>query len=168
MTAFIGGLTQFFIPSHLLAVAALGLLAGQFAPQFRLGVLAAFAVGLIAGSIMVAAAIRENPAALGLLSLAVVAAGLVVLAWDVSDWLIGLMAFAVGSALPLNAPPHEITIASAVASQASLAIAAIVTLAVVMFAAMQATRPWQRIGIRIAGSWIAASAILVLALRLAR
>jgi hypothetical protein len=27
---------------------------------------------------------------------------------------------------------------------------------------------WQRIGIRIAGSWIAASAILVLALRLAK
>jgi hypothetical protein len=29
-------------------------------------------------------------------------------------------------------------------------------------------RDWQRIGVRIAGSWIAASAILVLALRLAR
>ena len=33
---------------------------------------------------------------------------------------------------------------------------------------MNATRPWQRIGVRIVGSWIAASAILVLALRLAR
>lgn len=168
MTAFIGGLTQFFVPSHLLAVAALGLLAGQLAPQFRLGVLAAFAVGLIAGSIMVASAIRENPASLGLLTLAVVAAGLVVLAWDVSDWLIGLMAFAAGSALPLNAPPHEITIASAIASQVGLALAAIAVLALVTAIAMQATRPWQRIGLRIAGSWIAASAVLVLALRLAR
>ena len=117
---------------------------------------------------MVASAIRENPASLGLLTLAVAAAGLVVLAWDVSDSLIGLMAFAAGSALPLNAPPHEITIASATASQAGLAVAAMAIVALVMAIAILARRPWQRIGVRIAGSWIAASAILVLALRLAR
>ena len=168
MTAFVGGFAQFFIPSHLLAVVALGLLAGQDTPRFPLGVLSAFALGLIAGSIMVASAIRENPAALGLLTLAAVAAGLVILARDISDWLVGLMTFAAGSALPLNAPPHEITIANAIASQIGLAIAAVVTLVVVMFAAMRATRAWQRIGIRVIGSWIAASAILVLALRLAR
>ena len=168
MTAFIGGLTQFFVPSHLLAIVALGLRAGQDTQRFPFGVLAAFALGLIAGSIMVASAIRENPAALGLLTLAAVAAGLVVLAWDVSDWLIGLMAFAAGSALPLNAPPHEITIANAVASQTGFALAAIAVLALATAIAMQATRPWQRIGIRVVGSWIAASAILVLALRLAR
>ena len=81
MTAFLGGLMQFFIPSHLLAVVALGLLAGQHAPRFPLRVLAAFAIGLIAGSLMVASAIRENPASLGLLALAIAAAGLVVLAW---------------------------------------------------------------------------------------
>jgi hypothetical protein len=168
MTAFVGGLTQFFVPSHLLAVVALGLLAGQHARRFPFSALAAFAIGLIVGSITVASAIRDNPAALGLLTLAAVTAGLVVLARDVSDWLISLMAFAAGSALPLNAPPHEITIARAVASQAGLALAAIIMLALVTAIAMQATRPWQRIGLRIAGSWVAASAILVLALRLAR
>ena len=169
MTAFLGGLMQFFIPSHLLAVVALGLLAGQHAPRFPLAAYSPHSrSGLIAGSLMVASAIRENPAALGLLTLAVVAAGLVVLAWDVSDWLIGLMAFATGSALPLNAPPHEITIANAVASQAGLAVAAMAIVALVMAIAILARRPWQRIGVRIAGSWIAASAILVLALRLAR
>jgi len=31
-----------------------------------------------------------------------------------------------------------------------------------------AARPWHHIGVRVAASWIAASAILVLALRLAR
>ena len=168
MTAIIGGFVQFFIPSHLLAVVALGLLAGQDTQRIPLGGLVAFAFGLVAGSIMVASAIRENPAALGPLTLAAIAAGLVVLARDVPDWLIGLMAFAAGSALPLNAPPHEITLANAVASQAGLAIAAVVTLLIVMFAAMQAMHPWQRIGLRVVGSWIAASAILVLALRLAR
>jgi hypothetical protein len=168
MTAFLGGLTQFFIPSHLLAVVALGLLAGQQAQRFPLAALGAFAIGLIAGSLMVASAIRENPASLGLLTLAVAGAGLVVLAWDVSDWLIGLMVFATGSALALNAPPHEITIANAVASQAGLALAALVIIALVMAIAMLTRGPWQRIGIRIVGSWIAASAILVLALRLFR
>lgn len=168
MTAFIGGLAQFFVASHLLAIAALGLLAGQHGHRFPLGVLAAFAVGLVAGSIMVASAIRENPVSLGLLMLALVAAGLVVLGRDVSDWLIGLMTFAAGSALPLNAPPHEITIANAIASQAGLALAATIVLALATGISVSATRPWQRIGLRIAGSWIAASAILVLALRMAR
>lgn len=131
MTAFIGGLTQFFVPTHLLAVVALGLLAGQHARQFPVSPLAMFAVGLIVGSIAVASAIRDNPAALGLLTLAAAAAGLVVIAYGVPGWLAGLMAFAAGSALPLNSPPHEITIANAVASQAGLALAAIIMLALV-------------------------------------
>lgn len=168
MTAFLGGALQFFIPSHLLAVVALGLLAGQHPQRLPLATLAAFAIGLIAGSIAVASAIRENPASLGLLTLAVAAAGLVVLAWNVSDWLIGLMAFATGSALPLNAPPHEVTIAKAIMSQAGFAVAAIAVFAFVVTIATLADHPWQRIGMRIVGSWIAASAILVLTLRLTR
>jgi hypothetical protein len=47
-------------------------------------------------------------------------------------------------------------------------VAAFVTLALVAFLASHAARPWQQIGVRVIGSWIAASAILVLALRLAR
>jgi len=168
MTAFVGGMTQFFIPSHLLAVVALGLLAGQQAERFPVSALAAFAIGLLAGSITVASAIRENPASLGLLVLAATAAGLVVLAYAVSSWLVGIMAFAAGSALPLNAPPHEITIANAVASQAGLAMAGMTVFALVTALAIFARRPWQRIGLRITGSWIAASAILVLALRVFR
>ena len=168
MTAFFGGLMQFFIPSHLLAVVALGLLAGQHAPRLPPRVLATFAIGLIAGSLAVASAVRENPASLGLLVLAITAAGLVVLAYPVSNWLVGVMAFATGSALALNSPPHEITIANAVAAQAGFAAAAMAIVTLVMAIAMLARRPWQRIGARILGSWIAASAILVLALRLAR
>jgi hypothetical protein len=100
--------------------------------------------------------------------LAATAAGLVVLAYPVSNWLVGVMAFATGSALPLNAPPHEITVANAVASQIGFAFAAVATFALAMTIAALARPPWYRIGVRIAGSWIAASAILVLALRLAR
>ena len=45
-------------------------------------------------------------------------------------------------------------------------ITAAVTLILVAAITADRTRDWQRIGIRILGSWIAASAILVLALRL--
>jgi urease accessory protein len=167
MTAFIDGLTQFFVPTHLLAIVALGLLAGQHA-RLPVAPLAAFAIGLTVGSIAVASAIRDNPATLGLLTIAATAAGFVVMAYVVPGWLAGLMALAAGSALPLHSPPHEITIANAIASQVGLAVAALAIFVFVMLIAMYATRPWQRIGLRIVASWIAASAILVLALRLAR
>lgn len=167
MTAFLGGLTQFFIPTHLLAIVALGLLAGQQA-RVPLHVLIAFAIALAAGSLAVAFAIRETPSGLALLVLAGLAAGLVVAGRFEPFWLVALLALAIGAMLPLNAPPHEITIAAAIAAQIGFAIAALATFSVTAFAATQATRSWQRIGLRIAGSWIAASAILVLALRLAR
>jgi hypothetical protein len=168
LTAFIGGAAQFFIPTHLLAVVALGLLAGHPSARFPVFLLAMFAIGLAAGSVAVASAIRETPAALVLLILAACVASLVLIATTLPSWVASLLAFAVGAALALNAPPHEITIAAAVAAQTGLAVAALATFAVVTFIAMKATRPWQRIGVRIVGSWIAASAILVLALRLAR
>jgi urease accessory protein len=168
MTPFLNGAAQFFIPSHLLAIVALGLLAGQQAHRIPLATLAAFAIGLLIGSLAVAAAIRENPASLALLLLAAAAAGLVVVAYDVPRWLVSLMALAGGAALPLNSPPHELTIANAVASQVGLATAAIVTFAAASFVTTLAQSPWQHIAIRIVASWIAASAILVLALRLAR
>ena len=168
MTAFIGGVTQFFVPTHLLAVVALGLLAGQPVARFPASLLAMFAIGLAAGSVAVASAVRETPAALVLLILAACVASLVLIATTPPSWLASLLALAVGAALPLNAPPHEITIPAAVAAQTGLAIAAFATFSVVTFIALKAGRPWQRVGMRIVGSWIAASAILVLALRLVR
>ena len=59
MTAFVGGLTQFFTPTHLLAVIALGLLAEQTAPRFPVLVLTVFAAGLLAGALIVAAGIMS-------------------------------------------------------------------------------------------------------------
>jgi hypothetical protein len=163
-----GGSAQFFAPTHLLAVAALGLFAGQYAQRFPASVLAAFAAGLLTGSVAVATAIRENPAVLALPVLAAITASLVVIAHPMPSWLAGLLAFAAGAALALNSPPHEITIAAAIAAQAGFAAAALGFLAIVTFIASRAASSWHRIGVRVAGSWIAASAILVLALRLAR
>ena len=166
MTAFLGGLVQFFIPTHLLAVVALGLLVGQGA-RIPIAV-GAFALGLAAGSLVVASAVREMPASTALLILAAVIATLVVIGLKGPSLTSAAPALAMGLALPINAPPHEITIAAAVASQAGFSAAALMTFGVTTAIAAHATRGWQRIGIRIVGSWIAASAILVLALRVVR
>lgn len=163
----VAGLTQFFLPTHLLVVVALGLLLGQSARHVPVH-LALFAVGLVAGSVVIASAIRETPAALGLLTIAAVAGFIVVLAWTPSSSVTGALAFITGGAVALNAPPQALTIAGAIGEQIGTAIAALATLVLVGLVATKAERSWQRIGLRVAGSWIAASAILVLALRLAR
>jgi hypothetical protein len=158
------GIWQFFVPTHLLAVGALGLLIGQ---GRRAVLLAPFALGFAAGALVIATAVRETPAATALLAVAALAGLLVVLAWTPA--LLGMaLAFAAGGAIALNSPPHALTIPAAIAMQLGGAVAASATLALVAFIASRAARPWQRIGVRVVGSWITASAILVLALRLAR
>jgi urease accessory protein len=168
MTAFVGGFAQFFIPTHLLVVVAIGLMAGQGAKRFPWLPLAAYSFGLAVGSLMIAAALREQNAALLLLAVAAIAGAIVVAALPVPPLVPRIIAAATGGALAFNAPPHEITIAAAIVSQIGSATAALVTLAAAMLIARYATQPWQRIAVRIVGSWMAASAILVLALRLAR
>jgi urease accessory protein len=168
MSAFVGGVMDLPAPTHLLAILALGLLSGQRATRFPVVALIALAAGLAVGAFTVATGVGENPATTALLALAVIAAASVIAAVVLPAWIAVLLAFAIGAALPLNAPPHEIAIANAIAAQAGFAVAALATFVAVALVAMNATRPWQRIGVRIVGSWIAASAILVLALRLAR
>ena len=167
MTSLTGALAQFFTPTHLLAVVALGLLAGQQSKRTPVVTLLAFALGLAIGAIVVATAVRETPAALALLAIAAFAGSIVVVALR-TTLVVYLLALAAGAALALNSPPQALTIPSAVAAQLGTGVAALGTLALVIGIAMQAVRPWQRIGVRIVASWIAASAILVLALRLAR
>ena len=165
MNAVVRALTDFALPMHLLAVVALGLLAGQHAARFPLLASIELAAGLFAGSLAIAMGLGENPAATALLALAAVSAAVVIAAWPIPTPIVGLLGFATGIALALNAPPHAIRIADAIAAQLGFAAAALATFALIAAIAMHATRPWQRIGVRIIAAWIAASAILVLALR---
>ena len=66
------GFWQFFVPTHLLAVCALGLALGRGARPAVM--LAVFALGLLAGSLIIASAVRETPAATALLVIAALAA----------------------------------------------------------------------------------------------
>ena len=167
MTGVVAGLTEFFLPTHLLAVIALGLLLGQSARHVPVH-FALFVLGLAACSVVIASAIRETPAALALLAIAAAAGFVVVLAWAPPSYVAGALVFAAGSAIALNSPPQALTISTAIEEQIGTALGALATLALVTVVAMKADRPWQRVGVRVVGSWIAASAVLVLALRLAR
>ena len=165
MNALIRGLTDFALPTHLLAVVALGLIAGQHAARYPWLALVEVAAGLFAGSLAIAMGLGENPAATALLALAAVCAAGVIAAWPIPVPIVGLLGFATGIVLALNAPPHAIRVADAITAQVGFAAAALAAFALIAAITMQATRPWQRVGVRIVAAWIAASAILVLALR---
>lgn len=83
-----------------------------------------------------------------------------------------LLAAIAGVALGLDSPPEAISIAVATAMLLGTGLGASLALAVIVagasYTASVSDWNWCRIGGRILGSWIAASAVLVLALRFAR
>jgi len=168
MIAFANGFGHFFAPVQLLAVAALGLLAGQQNQRFPASIIAAYAFGIAGACILTAAALRERNATEVLLALTAFSGTAVSAARALAPTVKLIMGSATGGTLAFISPPQEISIPAAIAAQAGTALAALVTFALVIAISMQADRPWQRIAVRIVGSWIAASAILVLALRLIR
>jgi len=80
--------------------------------------------------------------------------------------LIWLLTAIAGTSLALDSPPQAVTIAAAYATLVGTALGACAILVVVATIASHANADWQRLCIRILGSWIAASAILVLAVQL--
>jgi urease accessory protein len=165
--ALVGGLAGVLLPTHFLVIVALGLMIGQ-GGRLPLVHVALFAVGFLAGCFVIATAIRETPAPILLLGCAALCGVVVLAAWRPPIMLTTVMTFAVGILVALNTPPQALTIRAAMIEQVGSAIAALLALALIILIATKAAQPWQRIGVRIVGSWIAASAILVLALRLAR
>jgi len=165
--AFAGGLAGFLLPTNLLAVVALGLLIGQ-SVRSVLAHVALFVVGFIAGCFVIATAVRETPAPLLLLGCAALCGTIVLTARRPPFVLTAVMTLAVGVLSALNSPPQALTIRAAAVEQCASAAAALAILATAVLVTARAVLPWQRIGVRVVGSWIAASTILVLALRLAR
>ena len=150
----------------MLVLLAIGLLIGQ--QHGRLVPLAAFFAGLAAGLAALALAVATTSAANVVLAAATLFALLVALAYPVPPLVsVPLVAIA-GIALGLDSPPEAISIAAAIAMLIGTGIGASLAVAVIAAGTSWFTRPWQQIGVRILGSWIAASAILVLALRFVR
>jgi urease accessory protein len=167
MSGVIGGLLHpFAVPVHVLALVAIGLLIGR--QSERLIPLAAFVAGLASGLGALALAFATTSAANILLAATILSALLVALAYQVPALVSVPLVATAGIALGLDSPPEAISIAAAVAMLIGTGIGASLAIAIVAVGTGRLCRPWQQIGVRILGSWIAASAILVLALRFVR
>jgi len=167
MSAFVGGLlSPLMTPTHALALLALGLLVGQ--QRANTPSIAAFIAGLAAGLVAIARAVGETWAPDILLAATTVGAGLIALAPPLPRLVPAALAAIVGVALGLDSPPEVISVASAIAMLVGSGFGAGLAVAVIAAVAQHLTRWWQRLGLRIVGSWIVASAVLVLALRYAR
>jgi urease accessory protein len=103
-----------------------------------------------------------------LLAFAALAGLLVALARPLPHVLGWLLAGAIGVALALNSPPEAILLRDANVTLIGTALGATITLFILVQGTSRLGHASMRIGGRILGSWIAASAILVLALRLVR
>jgi hypothetical protein len=124
-----------------------------------------FAVGLAIGLGALAAGVGEAPAADGLLAGATLCGLLAASGVRASVARALPVALMSGVALGLDSPPQAINLAEAVATLIGTACGAVVALALMASLAIRIGRPWQGVVLRVAGSWIAAIAILALVVR---
>lgn len=167
----VGGLTgglvhPALVPAHVLALTALGLLAGQQPPRTRRTVLASFAAGLAAGVGAIVSAFAADDPDMIVLACAAATALLVVAARPLPRGIPAAAAAVAGVAIILDSVPQEISVSATVLALGGTFVTALLALMLAAWLAARGMRPWQQVGIRILGSWIAASAILVLALRI--
>lgn len=167
ITGFSGGLLHpLLVPAHFLAVAALALLIGQ--QQWPHRVPMAYAAALVAGLGAIAMAYVPDFAEDGVLVFGGIAGLLVALARPL-PWVLGaLLAAAIGAMQALDSPPEAITLTEANLTLLGTAVSAVIVLVTLARIASLPHQPWQKIAVRILGSWIAACAILVLALKFSR
>jgi len=166
---FSGGLLHpVLVPAHVLALTGLALLIGQQSPRRRAWLFATLAFALAAGIAVIVSAFAVTDADGAVLGVAA-AAGIAVAVARPSSVLVSLPLIAVaGAAIELDSVPEEISMRATFLALIGTAIGVLLVVALLAELTVRLRRDWQRVGVRIVGSWVAASAILVLALRLAR
>ena len=161
-----GVLHALLIPEHGASLVALGLVLGRQQPRARRSGLLMFAAALACGLVATGLAIEATLAsdillvATGILGLLIAAAwGPPVLAWP--------LAVVAGLAFALDSAPETTSTDETIRMLIGSGLGAIVALALVAEGAGILRSDTQPIVARVLGSWIAATAILVLALRIA-
>jgi urease accessory protein len=164
---FWGGLLHpLLVPTHALAVAALGLFIGQ--QRERRIPCVVFAVALLAALAAIASAVGATPAATVLFASTMLAGVLVAIARPLPTPIGWALATVTGVSVGLDSPPQAITIAEGNVMLAGTAGGALLLLLTVVATASVAHHPVAKLAMRILGSWIAASAMLILAVALVR
>jgi hypothetical protein len=166
---FLTGLLQpVLTPSHALALFGLGLLIGRQPTEERLLPQMGFALGLAAALLALALAVGETPADAVLLVGVAISGALVAAAIRPPLMMLGPLAAAIGAAIGLDSPPEVISLEDAVVMLIGTGLGALIGLGVVTEVAARMARDWQLIGVRVLGSWTAASALLAIAVRFAK
>jgi hydrogenase/urease accessory protein HupE len=167
--AFLGGLLHpLLTPSHGLALLGLGLLIGQQPANKRPLPLMLFVLALAAGLLALAFAVGETPACDVLLAGVAISGVLVAAAFRLPILVLGPLAAVVGAAIGLDSPPEVVSLREAVLMLIGTGIGASIALTLAVAGAARMARDWQQIGVRVLGSWTAASALLAIAVRFAR
>ena len=180
-----GALHPFSLPSHLLNLAGLGLLIGQSGARrsfaFEHDLIGkpvptfpdhALAIAILCGGILcglgATARIYVSPTELWLPASAGIVGILLAGAWRLPRGVVGAIAVVIGGMLGLDSRPETPFLRDALLSFAGTTLGASLLVLAVAFVASLAKARWQQIGVRVLGSWIAATAILVSALQFAR
>jgi urease accessory protein len=162
-----GFLHPLLLPAHAFALVALGLLIGQ-QPHWGRTVPLVAIISVMAGLGAIALSYVPTLAGEALLASAALNGAAVALARPLPQMLGVTLAAATGLALALDSPPDAILLLEANLALLGTVAGVVILLSAIVAISARLTRYWQRVGIRIVGAWIAASAILVLTLRLAR
>jgi urease accessory protein len=163
-----GFLQPLFVPAHVLTLLGLGLFIAQQRPANRRALQILFALALVATLFGVIAAFAMTNAQLYLLAATAVAGLLVAAGRPVSIVIGGPLVLIAGASFEFDAVPQEISVRTSTIMLVGSGLCALVVVAVVADLAAGARQVWLRTGLRILGSWTAASAALVRALRLMR
>jgi urease accessory protein len=165
---FFGGLLHpLFVPAHVLAIAGLALLIGTQSEWGR-GAPFAYIAAIAAGLAAMTFGIVPRGMGVALLVSGLGTGALVALARPLPEAAGIVIAGATAIAIALDSPPEVISLREANLMLIGTGFGATILLILIVECASRLKRPWLRIGVRILGSWIAASAILVLALQIAR
>lgn len=162
--SFYGGLLHpAGVPAHLLALLAAGLFAGQRGWGYTVQALRLLIASFAGGLALVGAGV-QLPAMLPVLTGAAVLGVLAAVGPKVPPKAGLVLLVCVGFFIAMDSAPEESQGAARFAALAGTALGANAAFIWVSAPISALCRPWQRIAVRAAGSWVGASALLVLAL----
>ncbi len=167
VSGFEGGLLHpLLVPSHALCMVALSLLLALRPAGERHAAIATFASALAGAIALVTLAFQTDYAEITLLAVAAIC-GVFAAARAMLPLLAIVFLAALGAlALQFDSVPASISISETLLTLCGAALSALVMLALIVAAAAHMTGRWQAIALRILGSWIAAIALMLLALKL--
>lgn len=166
---FPGGLLHpLLAPAHGLAIFALGLAIALQARIHRLILPAVFFFAMAGACALIVTAFSAANPELAVLAAGTLAGLLAAYGRPLPFAITGLTAVATAFAILLDSVPAVISARETLLALAGTALSATALLALTAIAAGFCRAGWQIIGLRIVGSWTAAIALMVLALRLTR